>query len=657
MHPFYKAPFLLVLCLFTLPHISAGQKAPNQQASVPGYDVRHFTDENGLPQNSVKSIARDERGNVWLATERGLVRFDGNRFVSFDKLGDSYAARSISGFYLDPENGRDDLLAMTNNEVWVRVVGGKAAIDTSLKGYPLRRSANIPKIRKLHLIEALPDLNEDALTHYRHEIAALYPAPGARHFAYDEQDVGYYVNNKMTKLFHFPGMSFFRFFRLGDDLYYLHENLSLTRFPGPGGGSRPRESILSGAISEDLKLTSGHRIFWNNCSNQAFVSAGRRLYELQPAGDGSLRSTLILDGFDFQAAGIKTIHLNRETGRLFLGSQLHGLYVLSKKQFRTISAPRASLDNVYYGQALLDNNKIITVNGTVFSLDENGSVTSHLKLMEKSVDWDKYSILKDRAGTIWCKRRETLFRFDGDGEHIISTWKIPDEIKQLYEGRDGRIWIGTNATGLYYIDPSQPGVQPRYFAGKHLSNISWIQHQTAEILWIGTGKGLYKIHLRTKRITCITGLASFYIRSLYIPDGRDEIWITTYANGLFLLKGNKLTQFPVDKEQYLASAHCMTEDKNGFFWITTNKGLFQIKRSDLLAYARKPFDLYYHYYSKTAGFNTNEFNGGCQPCALRAPGGHRVSPVDRRPRVVRAGTDATGAPRRADFHRQFGRRR
>ena len=162
---------------------------------------------------------------------------------------------------------------------------------------------------------------------------------------------------------------------------------------------------------------------------------------------------------------------------------------------------------------------------------------------------------------------------------------------------------------------------PQFFAGGHLSNISWIQHESKETLWLGTGKGLYRIHLPSKKIFRVEGLANIYIRSLHIPDGRNELWITTYSNGIFLLKDGKLTQFPPDKEQYLSSAHCISEDKNGYFWVTTNKGLFQISRADLLAYAKRPFELYYHYYSKISGFNTNEFNGGCQPCAVRAPGG------------------------------------
>ena len=329
-----------------------------------------------------------------------------------------------------------------------------------------------------------------------------------------------------------------------------------------------------------------------------------------------------MEGFNFVHKDIKTIFLDNNTGRIFLGSQLHGLYVLSKKQFRTLVDSSGNSDNVYYGQALIDGKRIATLPGTTFSADsKNPWAITPLNLIKKHIDWDKYSIIVDRAGTIWSKRRETLFRFDGSGNRILSSWTIPDEIKQLYQGLSGRIWIGTNSLGLFYIDPDKPDARPRFFAGRHLSNISWIQQQGNDMLWIGTGKGLYKIHLPSGKLFQITGLADIYIRSLYIPDGRDEIWISTYTNGLFLLKDEKLTQFPPDKRQYLSSAHCIVEDSNGYFWITTNKGLFQIKRADLLSYAKKPFELYYHYYSKTAGFNTNEFNGGCQPCALRLPGG------------------------------------
>ena len=39
--------------------------------------------EDGLPQNSVKAIAQTADGYLWLATQAGVVRFDGVRFTVF----------------------------------------------------------------------------------------------------------------------------------------------------------------------------------------------------------------------------------------------------------------------------------------------------------------------------------------------------------------------------------------------------------------------------------------------------------------------------------------------------------------------------------------------------------------------------------------------
>ena len=41
--------------------------------------------ENGLPQNTVQALVQTRNGFVWLGTEVGLVRFNGNGFQVFDK--------------------------------------------------------------------------------------------------------------------------------------------------------------------------------------------------------------------------------------------------------------------------------------------------------------------------------------------------------------------------------------------------------------------------------------------------------------------------------------------------------------------------------------------------------------------------------------------
>src|SRR5690606_18189211 len=52
---------------------------------------------------------------------------------------------------------------------------------------------------------------------------------------------------------------------------------------------------------------------------------------------------------------------------------------------------------------------------------------------------------------------------------------------------------------------------------------------------------------------------------------------------------------------------------------------FRVLRNDLLAFTEgKTTGIYYHYFDKSNGFNTNEFNGGCHPCSVTLSDG-RIS--------------------------------
>jgi len=49
------------------------------------YGRQSWVMENGLPQNTVQALVQTRDGFVWLGTEVGLVRFDGNGFTVFDR--------------------------------------------------------------------------------------------------------------------------------------------------------------------------------------------------------------------------------------------------------------------------------------------------------------------------------------------------------------------------------------------------------------------------------------------------------------------------------------------------------------------------------------------------------------------------------------------
>src|SRR5271156_7084976 len=76
--------------------------------SVPdGYTRRVWQTQDGLPENTVQAFAQTPDHYLWIGTSGGLVRFDGARFVTFER-GNTSAIRENSIFCLTV--GRDGSL-------------------------------------------------------------------------------------------------------------------------------------------------------------------------------------------------------------------------------------------------------------------------------------------------------------------------------------------------------------------------------------------------------------------------------------------------------------------------------------------------------------------------------------------------------------------
>ena len=74
-----RALLLLLLALGALP-----ARALDPTRRVTQYQHSSWTSDDGLPQNTVLSLAQSHTGALWLSTAEGLVRFDGARFTLFD---------------------------------------------------------------------------------------------------------------------------------------------------------------------------------------------------------------------------------------------------------------------------------------------------------------------------------------------------------------------------------------------------------------------------------------------------------------------------------------------------------------------------------------------------------------------------------------------
>lgn len=65
--------------------VAASAEAADGVRSFDQYATRAWTQSDGLPQNTVSSIVQTPEGYLWLATEGGLVRFDGVTMTTLDR--------------------------------------------------------------------------------------------------------------------------------------------------------------------------------------------------------------------------------------------------------------------------------------------------------------------------------------------------------------------------------------------------------------------------------------------------------------------------------------------------------------------------------------------------------------------------------------------
>jgi signal transduction histidine kinase/ligand-binding sensor domain-containing protein len=123
------------LIVFTLSWLAAGLPLSALDASKPltSYQRQNWQTESGLPQNTVHAILQTHDGYLWLATEGGLVRFDGLKFTVYDSQ-NTPALRSNNIRALLEDN-QQALWIGTADGLTVFRAGG-TAVFTSEQGLP-----------------------------------------------------------------------------------------------------------------------------------------------------------------------------------------------------------------------------------------------------------------------------------------------------------------------------------------------------------------------------------------------------------------------------------------------------------------------------------------------------------------------------------------
>ena len=116
-------------------------------AAAGTFKFDHYSIDDGLSQGSVRVLFQDSRGFLWVGTEDGLNRFDGNRFVTWSPKSTalSLVDRTVNAMV---EDG--------NGNLWVGTNRGLSRLAPGADSFVHYTTANTPALSNDHIYAMLP---------------------------------------------------------------------------------------------------------------------------------------------------------------------------------------------------------------------------------------------------------------------------------------------------------------------------------------------------------------------------------------------------------------------------------------------------------------------------------------------------------------------
>lgn len=577
--------------------------------SVKDFNIYNFTNDNGLPQNSVKAITLDKDKYLWIATESGLVRYDGKNFrvYSRENLYDMHSSRiSYVGLmhdkqmYFTDDNSYIYLLNHQGRFVKLNQKANSDLIINASRGF-YSPSVNLG-------IAGYNYLNTQLISDWVNNILFFATTDSCSGFVtINKATIAYVARKKVLWIDSVKNVNRHVLRGAGilmQHFYFLDRDYKINCLDSTGkaytvqvlGIQPPRKKISQRPAHYSLLQQE----------DQLYLLHDSKIYRLDYLNPCQLQASFIVDAADIP--NITSFGYYPCLNTLVIGSGTKGLYLLKKKQFTTLSFPET--DNIFYAQAPYGDSGILTHFGLVLP-------GRTIKLPVDKIQ--RQALIRDHEGNYWINKGSEAIMKISPAFKVLQEIKLKDlHVNCFAETPDGTIWLTTNKNKLGRIAGNEIEWQSIRLTPNAMTTMLAIDNEN---FWIGGNQHLFSINVRSREIVHYNFFQDCDVRCLS-RDRRNRLWIGTYGKGYFVLQGKKLIKMPIDNRGCLNFVHTILEDRKGNVWMTTNNGILRTRKSELedfILCQNRP--VYYQYYTKELGFNTNEFNGGCTPAALEMKDG------------------------------------
>lgn len=514
---------------------------PQINSQVKRYASHTFSIEEGLSQSSVNCIIKDKRGFIWLGTEDGLNRYDGNEFTIF-----SSKDRKEVGLL---NNAINCLLEdRTNNLIYIGTNGGGLSVFNPV---------------------------DEHFTHYVYDGSENCISSG---FVYDLC----FDNDSNVIVASTYGISIFNVQDKTFDNFEISESNN-GEFPYVAA-----TSVLSIKDNEIWAGTYGQGLIKINTQARSYRKypipnnddhhSNSNIIEKIKRGQDNQHIWLATDGgfyeYDINAEEFQLLHLKDtkvsdiavdKQGGIWLSCGLNGVtHVLPDgrtEQFQNDPFDVHSLKENFIRCLFIDDRQHLW-------LGTKSSGCIHMDISNNQ--FVHYYQTKDGKGL--------------NGGNVFA----------LCNDNNNNLWIGT-MKGLTVLDTKSSQLTTVYPLGEETEISVWALLQQNEIMWVGTSRGLLKYNTITEDY-CIYDYSKE--DSLSLPDNEvfaiekdknGNIWVgTAFGYARFNTKDETFERFPFINSNGSHSNEMVwdiMEDSQNRIWITTAYGInLYLPESDSLMY-------------------------------------------------------------------------
>ena len=573
------------------------------QLTAQSHSVKKLGIEQGLSNNYVVSITQDKQGFLWFATEEGLNKFDGTRFITYYKNDLPHNNQGITGNKLNRvyADSKRPIIWIATQRDGLNAYNYDEQTFTAYQHNPENPHSLITN----DVTDISPSTqNDDGLwvsTYYR----------GIEYLNINNGQFTHYNRSTVPSL---PSNQTWTVLDGGDNnLYIGHvgsgfsifslKDKSVKNFQNETGNPT---SLPGNDVFCIIKDANGN--IWLGTNN------GLALYNAANDNFITFRNNKN-DKYATLCSRILSIRQLKDN-RLWIASELNGIAILNLKQGMFLSPEELSIEYIQEGddsrslsnasarcifQDSFDNIWIGTWGGGINFISSKPPLFTTLSYSpipnnENSLNNKVASSLcMDRQGRIWIGT-------DGgginvfEGEKRIAIYKkesgdIPSNfILASLQDSKGNLWFGSYQGGISYYDSRNRRFRSISLMGQSNLDVRTIYEDAQHNIWVGYSGGIVVLNPLTMKIiqhynTDNSELHSDFIRSI-AQDEKGRFWIGTFGDGLGIYTPNlqKIKTFTQRDGFCSNTINQIIQDKQKRMWIGTGEGLVCFLSTDELNY-------------------------------------------------------------------------